>query len=195
MRAHRWTFALLGAVGAVAAITACVGDDPPLAGGRGDDGGGNPESSTTQDGSGGGDSAVADAGTDGCAADLARDPRNCGACSRDCLHGACSAGVCQPWIVATFDAGTPLGPGVDANHVFYAIGGNVWRVQIDGGAPVQMTSGLAAKAFANGSTGMLACGTLGAADGVYKLPAIPGAPPVLLHDVALCNALQARSRA
>jgi len=180
---------VLGTAAALAAIAACVGDDPKPSGGSADDGGGS-DSSAAQDGTSGGDSAVADAGADACAtADLTKDPRNCGSCSRDCMHGACSAGVCQPWTVATFDGGTPVGPGTDGNHLYYAIDGNVWRVQVDGGAPVRMTSGLDAKAFAKGATGMLACGTLGGNAGVYSLPTLPGASSSLLHDVAACNAL------
>jgi hypothetical protein len=35
-----------------------------------------------------------------CSPDLTSDPRNCGACGRDCLGGACRASVCQPIQVA-----------------------------------------------------------------------------------------------
>lgn len=35
----------------------------------------------------------------GCETYLPNDPKNCGACGRDCLGGACSLGVCQPILV------------------------------------------------------------------------------------------------
>lgn len=35
-----------------------------------------------------------------CQADLATDPKHCGACGHDCLDGACSAGKCQPFVLA-----------------------------------------------------------------------------------------------
>jgi hypothetical protein len=37
----------------------------------------------------------------GCEADVASDPKNCGACGHDCLGGACDAGACQPALVTT----------------------------------------------------------------------------------------------
>lgn len=36
-----------------------------------------------------------------CVADLATDPKNCGACGHDCLGGGCAGGACQPFVVAT----------------------------------------------------------------------------------------------
>ena len=36
-----------------------------------------------------------------CQADLTSDPRHCGACNHDCLAGACSAGTCQPFVLAS----------------------------------------------------------------------------------------------
>ena len=49
------------------------------------------------------DAAPGDGPSDGgssCSKDLKTDPRNCGACGRDCLAGACSAGRCQPFTLA-----------------------------------------------------------------------------------------------
>lgn len=40
-----------------------------------------------------------------CDADLARDPRNCGACGHDCLEGDCASGQCQPFLLATSQVG------------------------------------------------------------------------------------------
>ena len=40
-----------------------------------------------------------------CDADVARDPRNCGACGHDCLQGACANGSCQPFLLASGQVG------------------------------------------------------------------------------------------
>jgi hypothetical protein len=43
-----------------------------------------------------------DAGAEGgCAADLSKDPRNCGSCGHDCLAGACTNGACEPFVLAS----------------------------------------------------------------------------------------------
>jgi hypothetical protein len=44
--------------------------------------------------------------------DLQSDPKNCGSCGHDCVGGACSAGQCQPWVVAQTTQGDliPWGP-------------------------------------------------------------------------------------
>jgi hypothetical protein len=40
-----------------------------------------------------------------CDADITRDPRNCGACGHDCLQGDCATGQCQPFVLASGQAG------------------------------------------------------------------------------------------
>lgn len=45
--------------------------------------------------------------TKDCGAVLATDPRNCGRCGHDCLGGDCTAGQCQPFVIA----GGLTGPG------------------------------------------------------------------------------------
>jgi hypothetical protein len=58
-------------------------------------------------GSSGGPGGEAGGGGDGggdapsCNADLATDAKNCGACGHDCLGGACAAGVCGTFTVAS----------------------------------------------------------------------------------------------
>jgi hypothetical protein len=180
-------------------IAACVGDDPSTGtatngdGGNASSSGGSSggSSGTPVDGSSGGDSST-DAGVDPCAnVDLDVDAKNCGACGHDCMHGECSSGVCQPWVLTTVDGGTLYGPGTNGTHVFYSINGTVFRIQPDGGAAVQMTTSLDARAFAPGPNGMLACGTLALDAGVYQLPTNPGTAPTKTHDVAACTALTA----
>lgn len=53
-----------------------------------------------------------------CEADLASDAKNCGACGHDCLGGACTAGVCQPFVVGVGLSG-PANPAVDENGMLF----------------------------------------------------------------------------
>jgi len=55
-----------------------------------------PEAST---GDAGRSDGPADSAT--CDADLTGDRKNCGACGHDCMAGACAAGKCQPFVLAT----------------------------------------------------------------------------------------------
>lgn len=92
----------------VAVPAACVGEDPlPRAddpGGGGDGGGTNGSDAALPDGSvpdGAKAPActapLADCNADGtCDTSLETDPKNCGACGRDCGGGSCTAGKCQP---------------------------------------------------------------------------------------------------
>ncbi len=65
--------------------------------------------------------ADADAPSDAasvCAADVWADPANCGACSHDCLGGACTAGACAPLVLAvTHDS---VGIAIDTTYVYWA---------------------------------------------------------------------------
>ncbi len=38
--------------------------------------------------------------SNGCEAELAVDPKNCGTCTRDCLDGPCESGMCTPIVIA-----------------------------------------------------------------------------------------------
>jgi hypothetical protein len=72
----------------------------------------------------------------GCA-DLTSDPKNCGVCGHDCLGGACSAGKCQPFPLASNRTG-PLDLALDANNVYWTentIGG-VFKVAKTGAGPI-----------------------------------------------------------
>jgi hypothetical protein len=103
------------------------------------------------------------------------DTFNCGACGHDCLGGACSAGRCEPVVLAN-EPGEPGAIAVDATHVYWtnAKTGDVRRAPIAGGA---------AETIYNGATGLdLGAGlvrsgadvyfTIGDADGgVFRCPA------------------------
>ncbi len=191
MRIRRWSVALVLAASMVGVVAACVGDDPASGGSTpGTDGGGSGDGSTPQDSGGGGtDAPIADGGSDACAtADLQQDSHNCGACGHDCMHGECKAGVCQPWVVATVATGSLRGPGTDGTHVYYSVDGQVFRAQVDGGSPVQMTPNMDARAFAKGATGMLVCGML-TDEGIFQLAPNPGTNPTLIKATAQCIAL------
>ncbi|MDP3410121.1 hypothetical protein [Bosea sp. (in: a-proteobacteria)] len=80
---------------------------------------------------------------------LLTDSRNCGACGRDCLGGACSGGVCQPVILAT--GLSPARIAIDAQFVYWTNEGTsannytdgfISRVPKNGGAPVTLLNNL-----------------------------------------------------
>jgi hypothetical protein len=72
--------------------------------------------------------------------DVANDPRNCGRCGHDCVGGACSAGVCQPVVVA-FDQRELTWVGVDASHVFWLAGPEIHRAMKNGAASAPIATG------------------------------------------------------
>ncbi len=53
----------------------------------------------------------------GCQIDLLTDSADCGTCGHSCLGGACSAGVCQPFVLAS--SVTPSAIAVDAQRVYF----------------------------------------------------------------------------
>lgn len=61
--------------------------------------------------------------SEGCNKNVDSDPKNCGACGRDCLGGTCAAGQCSIIPLATGQA-TPNALAVDANNVYFVNGGN-----------------------------------------------------------------------
>jgi hypothetical protein len=100
---------IAGAVGAL--LFACglstLGSGPPATGEEGGAAleGDAPDSPSLADASSkDAPAAIVDGGADGCAADLATDPKNCGACGHDCLGGGCGAGACLPFRVSYADA-------------------------------------------------------------------------------------------
>lgn len=73
----------------------------------------------------------------GACLDVSVDPANCGACGHDCLGGACEAGACLPVVLS--DAAPAVDLALDAASLFWVTPeGNVWKVSIDGGSPVEL---------------------------------------------------------
>lgn len=65
--------------------------------------------------------------------DVSADPANCGACGHDCLGGACSAGACQPIVLAS------ASEAVDAANVYWVTyWGSLWKVPLGGGDATEM---------------------------------------------------------
>jgi hypothetical protein len=63
----------------------------------------------------------------GCETDITTSGVNCGSCGRDCLGGACAAGLCQPVVLATSQE-MPAGLAVDVTGA----GGRVyWTNRVD----------------------------------------------------------------
>jgi len=74
--------------------------------------------------SSGGDVVQGDATPDApidspCGADLQTDAHNCGACGRDCLGSTCSAGACQPTLVAQSTTISPYGLALDNGTLYF----------------------------------------------------------------------------
>ncbi len=90
MRAH-W----IVPVAAAAAALSCSTFTEPNPG-DGADAGSDSSSSSSSSSSGGVDGG----GEGGCAADLSRDSKNCGACGHDCAGGDCVGGRCKPVLLA-----------------------------------------------------------------------------------------------
>jgi hypothetical protein len=103
------------------------------------------------EGDGGNDGADV-VGTDGgadanhCVADFDRDPKNCGRCAHDCLGGECTAGKCQPVLLAR-DVTAPNTIAVDQDWVFFTARAPnqylaLYRVPKSGGSPTIFTTEL-----------------------------------------------------
>ncbi len=63
-----------------------------------------------------------DAGVDApaCTADLANDPKNCGACGRDCGGSACTAGACAPVAIVTTSPNDVRSVAVSDTRLFWS---------------------------------------------------------------------------
>jgi hypothetical protein len=121
----------------------------------------------------------------GACVDLQSDPNNCNACGRSCNGGQCSAGVCQPYVVAQPQY---LGQiATDGGHVFYVSTntGALLEISPTGGALTQLVSSGAeggflvvggGKAFygASGTTSTLGVATIGVANSGTTLKTIAG---------------------
>ena len=75
-------------------------------------------------------------------ANLAEDARNCGTCGRSCGAGACSGGVCQPFLLADGIAGLgQLTLAGDSIYFAASLGSTIQRVKKDGsGAPQSLVA-------------------------------------------------------
>jgi len=69
---------------------------------------GDADAGPSVDGSSSGSDAPAEAAPPCDAANVANDPHHCGACGHDCLGGECTAGVCQPVILARSPQDAPI---------------------------------------------------------------------------------------
>lgn len=80
--------------------------------------------------------------SEGCNKNVDSDPKNCGACGRDCLGGTCSAGQCSVIPLATGQA-TPNALAVDASNVYFVNGGSgkLMRMGKDGSGLVDGLAG------------------------------------------------------
>ncbi len=84
--------------------------------------------------------AVPDPPDTGCAVSIDSDPKNCGACGRDCLGSACLKGLCRPELVATA-LKDPWYLALDAANVYWTdvTGGAITRVDKAGlTAPIEL---------------------------------------------------------
>jgi hypothetical protein len=80
---------------------------------------------------------------DGCEHDLSNDPKNCGACGRDCGRGGCAAGACTPEVLAPADACATCTIFVDDTAVYFHFLGNVVSCPKAGcAAPTTLMTGL-----------------------------------------------------
>ena len=103
------------------------------------------------------------------------DTFNCGACGHDCLGGVCSAGRCEPVVIAN-EPGEPKAIAVDGTHVYWtnAKTGDVRRAPIAGGATQTLFDGPTGTDLGIGlvRSGPDVYFTIGDADGgVFRCPA------------------------
>jgi hypothetical protein len=66
-------------------------------------------------------------------ASTATDPHNCGAAGHDCLGGTCSAGLCQPTLLASFPDGPDGYVAVAAGNVYWTAQSNIYSIPASGG--------------------------------------------------------------
>ena len=88
------------------------------------------------------------------------DPASCGACGHSCLGGTCSAGVCQPVVLAVsqgvgvgvepYYAG-PRAIATDDTHVYWVAKPGLFRVPIAGGVTEKLADASAVSTYATNS--------------------------------------------
>lgn len=86
-----------------------------------------------------------------CNADLAKDPRHCGRCGRDCLGGTCAAGRCAPVQLTGSEVNIDQ-LRIAQSQVLFRANSQIRSLDIQGGLPVSV---------ACSSTGGLAIGSRG----------------------------------
>ena len=74
--------------------------------------------------------------------DLQTDAKNCGSCGHDCLAGTCSAGKCQPWVVAADNGalrvGLQAGLVVDTKYAVWVSAVGIKESPVQGGNPINL---------------------------------------------------------
>jgi hypothetical protein len=86
----------------------------------------------------GGTGGIAMGGVGGCSETLDRDPKNCGACGRDCLGGTCERSVCTPFKLADLPHESVRTIGLSPEYVLVSGAGYT-----DGAAAIYTVSKLA----------------------------------------------------
>jgi hypothetical protein len=167
---------LIGGVavgGVLAALAACVGDDP-----QGTDAPAEPDSAT-QDTSMPADAAVgADTSADTSVPPaFATDPKNCGRANHDCLGGACAGGKCKSVAIANNQL-TPNALLLSGGRIFWVNNGTVningvCAGATDGSVVSANLDGTDSKVIANN----LSCPTLLAVAGSNIIVGVQSVPP------------------
>ena len=131
-------------------------------------------------------------GPDGsCTTGSQTDSHNCGACGHDCLLGACSAGLCQPFTIASNVTAYDM---VASSGTLYWVDqqqttGNVWTCKITGNKCTAQSFAssqnrpyrIALGGVGNGTVFWTDYGSGGAADGsIMSLPLAGGTTPSTL---------------
>ncbi len=117
----------------------------------------------------------------GCETQLFADPKNCGACGRDCAGGGCTNGLCQPVTLAS-NQSYPQALAVDLSTVYWA---TLYNFQVDKIAKDGGTSSILASNEIYPSGVAIDTTNLywvdrgyGSADGLVRKMPLAGGPPV-----------------
>lgn len=132
MRRHAVAFAVVGSGLVACALTTDL-DGLTSATPKGD--GGNAQTTMSSDGR---------VGTDpdgGACGDTASDAHHCGRCDHDCLGGACVAGKCQTFVLAS-GLDQPLGIGLSQGKLYVGVQGALLEMGLDGKDAKPVISGV-----------------------------------------------------
>lgn len=72
---------------------------------------------------------------------LQTDQNNCGTCGHSCVHGACQAGSCQPWVIAIENTVAENGTqnlATDGTNVVWSSGTGINEAPVQGGNPIPL---------------------------------------------------------